>query len=279
MTAPDNDGPAFRALIADDEPLARTRLDMLLKRYPAFEVAAQCESGTSVLEALSHEIPDVLFLDVRMPRLDGVGVVEAMLRSGTAPLPAIVFVTAFDAYAPQAFDVDAVDYLVKPVDIDRFDRTMTRVSRHLQRRVLQAGADAGADAGATERDLTAIDTAFSSLDPVHGASRFPRRFAVRDSKGVYFVPCTEIERIEAEGNYVALVTRGRRHLVRDTMSGISERLDPAEFVRVHRSAIVRITCIRRFTPRGHGEYDIALSDGSRVTSSRSYSGGLRHIVG
>lgn len=275
MTAPGNDGPAFRALIADDEPLARTRLVMLLKRYPAFEVAAQCESGTSVLEALSHAIPDVLFLDVRMPRLDGVGVVEAMLRSGTAPLPAIVFVTAFDAYAPKAFDVDAVDYLVKPVDIDRFDRTMARVSTHLQRRA----AHAGGNTGATERDLTAIDAALSSLDPAHGASRFPRRFAVRDSKGVYFVPCAEIERIEAEGNYVALVTRARRHLVRDTMSGICERLDPAEFVRVHRSAIVRITCIRRLTPRGHGEYDIALSDGSRLTSSRSYSTGLRRLMG
>ncbi|MCC6244172.1 MAG: response regulator transcription factor [Gemmatimonadaceae bacterium] len=249
MTKPEGDGPTFRVLVADDEPLARARLLMLLKRHPAFEVVQQCSSGIAVLEAVERDPPDVMFLDVRMPRLDGVSVVAAMTKSGVTSLPAIVFVTALDEYAPRAFDMDAVDYLVKPVDIDRFDRAMERVSRHMRQRLAPLGTN------------TSV-----------------QRFAARDAKGVYFVPCAEIERIEAEGNYVALVTRVRRHLVRDTMKGISSRLDPAEFVRVHRSAIVRIACIRRLTPCGHGEYHIALSDGSRLTSGRSYSRGLRHLV-
>lgn len=245
----------WRVAIADDEPLARTRIRTLLARHPQFAVAAECAHGKTVLTALESQALDVLFLDIRMPQLDGLGVAEAV-RAMVAP-PAIVFVTAYDEHAVRAFDVDAADYLLKPVDIDRFDRTIARLTELLAHRGARVAPPAEAPASHVG---------------------FPTRFAVRDAKGSYFVNVSAIERVEAEGNYVALVVEGRRHLFRDTMQRMEAKLDPQTFIRVHRSAIVRIDQIKRLQPWGHGEYLIALADGTRITSSRNWSQGLRNLL-
>lgn len=272
-------GRAWRVLIADDERLARARLRALLARHPEFELTAECGSGAAVLAALRDGPADVLLLDIRMPGLDGIATVEALAHEAPWSLdrpPCIVFVTASEEHAIRAFDLDAVDYLVKPVDIDRFDRTMRRLLETLgsPSRAPEA-ADAANAADAADAALRA------ALQALRGDGRengFLQRFVVRDATGMYFVAVADVDRVEADGNYVAVVAGGRRHLVREALHVLEARLDPAEFVRVHRSHVVRINRIRRLEPSGHGEYELTLVDGTRVTSSRSYAEQVRRLL-
>lgn len=291
----DDDGRAWKVLVADDEPLARARLRALLARHPEFELTAECGNGTAVLAALRDGPADVLLLDIRMPGLDGIATVEALAQeapwSQERP-PCIVFVTASEEHAIRAFDLDAVDYLVKPVDIDRFDRAMRRLLETLgsPSRSSDAASIAAADAAlrvalqALRGDARAptSDTAYGSATHARGgagpASGFAKRFVVRDAQGMYFVAVADVDRVEADGNYVAVVAGGRHHLVRETLHVLESRLDPAEFVRVHRSHVVRIDRIRRLEPCGHGEYELTLVDGTRLTSSRSYREQVRRLL-
>jgi two-component system LytT family response regulator len=265
--------PAWRVAIADDEPMARLRLRTLLGRHEGFTVVAECASGRETLAMVATHRPDVLFLDIRMPDLDGVAVAEQLLREPAGgATPAVVFVTAHDEHAVRAFDLDAVDYLLKPVDIDRFDRTLARVAETLRARDAGATTPHGRDAA------SALRAAIAALDAVRRGDRFPTRLAVRDAKGVYFVPVADIDRVEADGNYVALWAKGRRHLLRESMRGLEERLDPDRFVRIHRSIMVAVDRIARLEPWGHGEYLVTLADGSRVTSSRTYGERLQALL-
>lgn len=257
--------PRWNVLIADDEPLARARLRTLLARHPEFALTAECGSGTAVLAALREGPADVLLLDIRMPGLDGLATIEALVREAPWAVerpPCVVLVTASEEHAIRAFDLDVVDYLVKPVDIDRFDRAMKRVLD-----TLATTADTAADRMSAQppREITA-----------EGA--YPKRLVVRDAQGLYFVAVADVDRVEADGNYVAVIAGGRRHLVRESLQLLASRLDPAEFVRVHRSHLVRIDRIRRLTPCGHGEYELTLTDGTRLTSSRSYREQLRQLL-
>ncbi|GAB1343456.1 LytR/AlgR family response regulator transcription factor [Gemmatimonas sp.] len=252
-----------KVLIADDEPLARARLRALLARHAQCELTAECGSGTAVLAALQHGPADVLFLDIRMPGLDGIATASLLAKQAPWSVerpPRVVFVTASPEHAIKAFDLEAIDYLVKPVDIDRFDQTMRRVLSSL-------------DAAAHTADATATPDVNAS--PQGG---YAKRLVVRDAQGMYFVAVDDVDRVEADGNYVALIVGGQRHLVRESLQAVSLRLDPAEFVRVHRSHVLRIDRIRRLEPCGHGEYDLTLADGSRLTSSRSYRDDVRRLL-
>lgn len=287
---------SWKVLIADDEPLARARLRALLARHPEFELIAECGSGAAVLAALRNGPADVLLLDIRMPGLDGIATVEALAReapwSQDRP-PCIVFVTASEEHAIRAFDLDAIDYLVKPIDIDRFDRAMRRLLETLGSPSTPPDANAIATADAALRAALqalngnalapASDSAGGSLTYTRSAAEpeggYARRFVIRDAQGMYFVPVADVDRLEAEGNYVAVVAGGRRHLVRDTLHVLASRLDPAEFVRVHRSHAVRIDRIRRLEPCGHGEYELTMADGTKLTSSRSYREQVRRLLG
>lgn len=266
--------PSWKVLIADDEPLARARLRALLARHPEFELTAECGSGAAVLAALRNGPADVLLLDIRMPGLDGIATVEALAQEAPWSLerpPCVVFVTASEEHAIRAFDLDVVDYLVKPVDIDRFDRAMRRLLETLgsSSRARDAGAPVSESAGGS------INHARVGAGPEGG---YAKRVVVRDAHGMYFVAVADVDRLEAEGNYVAVVAEGRRHLVREALNVLASRLDPAEFVRVHRSHVVRIDRIRRLEPCGHGEYELALVDGTRLTSSRSYRDEVRRLL-
>jgi two-component system LytT family response regulator len=273
-------------LVADDEPLARARLRALLARHPEFELTAECGSGKAVLAALRDGPADVLLLDIRMPGLDGIATVEALAQAAPWSLdrpPCVVFVTASEEHAIRAFDLDAVDYLVKPVDIDRFDRAMRRLLETLgsPSRTPDAGAIASADA-ALRAALQALrgDVTAATSDPAGGSvTGYAQRFVIRDPQGMYFVAVAEVDRVEAEGNYAAVVAGRRRHLVRESLQVLASRLDPAEFIRVHRSHVVRIDRIRRLEPCGHGEYELTLADGTRLTSSRSYREQVRRLLG
>ncbi len=286
---------SWKVLIADDEPLARARLRALLARHPEFELTAECGSGAAVLAALRNGPADVLLLDIRMPGLDGIATVEALAHEAPWSLerpPCVVFVTASEEHAIRAFDLDAVDYLVKPVDIDRFDRAMRRLLGTLgsPSPSPDAGAIAAADA-ALRVALQALrgDAPAPASVPAGGSvararsgaeseEGYAKRFVVRDAQGMYFVAVADVDRVEADGNYVALVAGGRHHLVRESLHLLASRLDPAEFVRVHRSHVVRIDRIRRLEPCGHGEYDVTLVDGTRLTSSRSYREQVRRLL-
>jgi two-component system, LytTR family, response regulator len=272
MQAPGDDvtstvRPRWNVIIADDEPLARARLRTLLARHPEFALTAECGSGTAVLAALREGPADVLLLDIRMPGLDGLATIEALVREAPWAVerpPCVVLVTASEEHAIRAFDLDVVDYLVKPVDIDRFDRAMKRVL----------------DTLATTADTADTADRVSAQPPreINAEGAYPKRLVVRDAQGLYFVAVADVDRVEADGNYVAVIAGGRRHLVRESLQLLASRLDPAEFVRVHRSHLVRIDRIRRLTPCGHGEYELTLTDGTRLTSSRSYREQLRQLL-
>jgi two-component system LytT family response regulator len=250
-----------RVLVADDEALARARIVQLLSRRAGYEIVAEADTGTAAVDAILVEEPDVVFLDVRMPGLSGLEVAQAVDTDDRAA-PVIVFVTAHDEFALAAFDVAAADYLLKPVDRERFERALERVENRLQ-----AARGAG------------LDPAMRSiLEALQSQRAFPRRFLVRATKGYYFVKADDVEWVDAQGNYVRLHAGGRAHMIRATMKAFAAQLDPERFVRVHRSAIVAVDCVERIEPHVHGEYRLTLRDGTRLTSSRAHSDALRALL-
>lgn len=243
---------ARRVLVADDEPLARERLRLLLSRHPSYQVVAECTDGDEALAAIESERPDVAFLDISMPGRTGVDVAHELIDDARAP--AIVFVTAYDQFALRAFEVSAIDYLVKPVDRERFDQMLQRVEKRLDR----------SGPGPLGDEVRAL------IDELRFTSGLPKRFVVRTPKGHYFVRAEDIESATADGNYIALSAGGRIHLVRETMKSFEAKVDPAHFIRIHRSAIVCIDRIARIEALGHGAYRITMHSGARFDSSPTY---------
>jgi two-component system, LytTR family, response regulator len=255
---------ATRIVIADDEPIARDRVRSMLTGRPEYEIVGEAGDGAQAVELILGTQPDVVFLDVKMPELDGFEVLEALEADG-AGAPAIIFVTAFGEYAVKAFEVRALDYLLKPFDRARFDRALEGAAA--RREVRAADPSAPIDPGLK-----------GFLESLRGERRYPMRFVVRNAHRVHFVKANEIDWVDAAGNYVRLHVSGRAHLVRDTMKSFASRLDPDHFVRVHRSAIVNLDSVAQVEPYVHGEYIITLRDGTRLTSSRAHSARLRELL-
>lgn len=264
MTAP------VRVAIVDDEPDARERLRSLLAARDDVQIVAECVDGAEAVRVLGDRaepapVAELLFLDVQMPELDGFAVLEALADTlGAESLPTVVFVTAFDEYALQAFDVSAADYLLKPYDRARFVRA-------LERGVAQVRA--ASPAGGEE-----VRALLSRVRDARRDERFAERFVVRRGRRLFFVRVPDVEWLEADGNYVRLHVGGGSHLVRDTLGGVEARLDPDRFVRVHRSAIVNLDRVASLEPYAHGEYVVAMRDGTKLTSSRTYSARLRALL-
>jgi two-component system LytT family response regulator len=248
----------LRTAIVDDEPLARERIRELLRGHDGISIVAECADGESAVAAIAREAPDLVFLDIQMPELDGFGVLEAL---GAARLPGVVFVTAFDEYAVRAFEAGALDYLLKPVTPERFESALARASDRLRRR--------GAGDDPALREL---------LERLRAERGYATRLVARDGVKVSFVRVADVDWIDSAGNYARLHVGPRAHLVRETLKSLEARLDPAEFVRVHRSAIVRVERIAALEPYFHGEYIVTLSDGTRLSASRSYSARLRSLL-
>jgi len=269
-----------RAIIADDEPLARERLRVLLTEHGGIEVVAECATGEEAVTAVERDTPDLLFLDVQMPELDGFGALEILGETlEERRMPHVVFVTAFDDYALRAFDVNAVDYLLKPFDRARFETAVTRALARLdEARHVPVDAEPHSELRALLAQLRAERE--SLRDAARDPSRTtPARFVVRTGGKLHFVRADDVDWIDAEGNYVRLHVSGKSHLVRDKMKAIEQRLDPAKFLRVHRSAIVNVDRIATMEPYFHGEYVVTMRDGARVTSSRTHSARLRKLLG
>jgi two-component system, LytTR family, response regulator len=249
----------LRAIVADDEPLARERIRTLLEAVGDIEIVAECGDGKAVVEAIETLKPDVVFLDVQMPELDGFAVVEAV---GIPQMPAVVFVTAYDQYALQAFEAHAVDYLLKPYDQERFSRALERARSQVQR--LRSGE---------------LDQRLRELvGSLAGRAGYLERIVVRTGARLVFLRVDEIDWMDAEGNYIRLHSGRKSHLVRETMSGMEAKLDPSRFIRIHRSTIVNIDRIREMESLFQGEYVVILHDGTKLTSSRGYRDRLKVLL-
>jgi len=252
----------IRVLLVDDEPLARERLRKLLEHEAEVELVGECADGATALATIRKLAPDLVFLDVQMPELDGFGVL-AQLEPGQRP--AVIFVTAHDQFALKAFEVHAVDYLLKPLDKDRLKTALRRALHTLtQHRT-----------GDLNAQLTAL------LADVRPAAKAPQleRIAVKSSGRVVFVKVEEIDWVEAADNYVSLHVGGEEHLHRETMSSLEEQLAPGKFMRISRSTIVNVDRIKELQPLFHGEYTVILRNGTRLTLSRSYRDKLDHLMG
>jgi two-component system, LytTR family, response regulator len=247
----------LRVVLADDEPLVRERLRTLLAARDDCTLVAECADGAQAVTVIESERPDLVLLDVQMPELDGFEVLEALSARAR---PAAIFVTAYDEYAVRAFEVNAVDYLLKPVEPARFTAAIDRI----------AGGAHRSD-GRTA-DLEAL------LAELRARRRYAERLLIRTGSEISFVPVAEIDWIDAADNYVRLHAQQRTYLMRETMKALEARLDPERFLRVHRSAIVHLDRVVRMEPYFHGEYVLTLRDGTKLTSSRSYSARLRAMI-
>lgn len=242
----------LRVVVADDEPLIRADLSRLLSGMPDLSVVGEARNGLQAVDLVESERPDALFLDVRMPGLDGFGVVDE-LDPDTAP--AIVFVTAFDQYAIQAFDAHAVDYLLKPFDPARLATAVERVRARL----------AGSRAEALARTRSAMDASRRAAPDVP-----LERIAARGVGRTVLIDVAEIRWIEAADNYVRLHTDDGMHLSRRTIRDLERQLDPRRFARIHRSTIVALDRVRELRPLGDGDQELRLGDGTRLVLTRSH---------
>jgi two-component system LytT family response regulator len=250
----------IRTMIVDDEPMARERIAGLLSQEQDIEVIGQCADGQQAISAIQQQNPDLVFLDVQMPAVNGFGVIQQV---GADRMPPVVFVTAYDEYALRAFEVHAIDYLLKPFGRDRFQQTLAHARAHLERR--RAG-DLGKRLLALVQDIKPEP---QKLD----------RLVVKSGGRVFFLRTDEIEWVEAAGNYVRLHLEKESHLFRETMNGMEGRLDPRRFVRIHRSRIVNSDRIKELQPWFNGEYVVVLQNGTRLTLSRGYREKLQDRLG
>ena len=250
----------LRVLIVDDEPLGRNMVRRMLAGHSDVEVIGECENGHDAITAIKTEAPDVVFLDVQMPEIDGFAVLEAFQPN---ELPLVIFVTAYDQYAVQAFEIHALDYILKPFDQDRFEQALSRVKHQIKSDKLSQSA---------ERILALLADRRPSPNYID-------RFIIKADGRVFFLKVDEVEWIQAEGNYVSLHVRKGKYLFRETISNLETQLEPRKFQRIQRSIIVNIDCIRELQPWSRGDYRVVLFDGTELKLSHRYRDNLDRYVG
>ncbi|HEX4311179.1 MAG TPA: LytTR family DNA-binding domain-containing protein [Acidobacteriaceae bacterium] len=250
----------LRALVVDDEALARRALLRLLKLESDISVIGQCGDGEAAVESIRRLRPDLVFLDVQMPEMDGFRVVETV---GPEQMPVTIFVTAFDRYALRAFDADAVDYLLKPFSSDRLARALARARERC--------------VGIKDRDTA--QKLFALLDRTRSQTDYAQRFTVSVRGRILFVSVAEIDWIEAEGNYARLHVAGKIYDIRETLQALMDKLDPRDFVRIHRSTIVNIHRVREVQPWFQGSHIVLLNTGEQVRMSRYQRDAVERLLG
>jgi len=249
----------IRAIIVDDEPLAREGVRLHLEAEQDVEVIGEAGDGEEAVGLVETMKPDLIFLDVQMPGLDGFGVLEAL---GPAHMPVTVFTTAYDQFALKAFDAHAIDYVLKPYDADRFRLAVERARAQIQgRRRAQMDERLGA-----------------LLTELRTRNQFLERLVVRSGGRILILRVADVDWVEAASNYVRLHAGGKEYLLRETMTALEAKLDPNDFVRIHRSTIVRVDKIRELEPLFQGDYVVILDDGTRLTSSRGYRDKLQDLL-
>ena len=244
----------IRALIVDDMRLAREHIRQYLDSDAEIEVVGECANGREAIKAIGSEKPDLVFLDVQMPGIDGFGVIE---KIGVEQMPAVIFVTAFDQFALKAFDANATDYLLKPFDEERITRAVARAKKEIAR------GQPGDIEGRLRKVLEEVTSGAS-------ATKHLKRISVKNASHTFVLQTDDIDWIGAAGNYVELHVGRETHLVRERLSQLEERLNPEKFVRVHRSTIVRVDCIKKLHPLFNDDHLIELHNGTKLNASRTY---------
>jgi two-component system LytT family response regulator len=264
--------PKLRTIIVDDEPLARRGLTLRLEDHPNIELIAECGDGEQALRAIAEHAPDLVFLDIQMPGMDGFGVIQQLQGDN---MPLVVFVTAFDEYAVEAFRVNAIDYVLKPIDDERLAEAVDRVvDKHQQ----QALADQKRNlvnacmhlTGATESTVEEIAQGDSNA--------YPDKISIRDGDEVQLVPVADIDWVDAAGDYMCVHVDGVTHIMRITMKQLEALLNPMQFLRIHRSTIVNSARIESAQSIANGEFLLTLSNESRLKVSRSYREKIRELL-
>jgi two-component system, LytTR family, response regulator len=246
----------IRALIVDDEPLAREGIRMRLAQEPDIAVIGECSNGRQAVTVIERDSPDLVFLDVQMPKVDGFGVIAAI---GARRMPQVIFVTAYDEHALRAFEVHALDYLLKPIDGARFLGALARARSRIRGHELQ-------------EQLQAL------LASIQAEKRYLARLSIKTGGRILFLSVDEIDWIEAADNYVLLHAGLDSHMLHTTMNSLEDRLDPSAFLRIHRSTIVNLQRVKEMHPMFHGEYRVILKDGTELASGRSYRSKLQRLL-
>ena len=251
---------SIRALVIDDEPLARDMIREMLEGDAEVEIIGECANGREAVEAIRALSPDLIFLDIQMPELGGFEVLESLKSEN---VPYIIFATAYDQYAVRAFEVHALDYLLKPFDRERFEVAWQRAKSLVR------------DNRLNRRDQHIL----ALLEELKAGPRYLERLVIKTEGRVFFLDIDQIHCIESEGNYVRVYNGKKTYLLRETISGLESQLDPKKFLRIHRSSIVRIDKIKELQPWFHGEYHVIMENGKQLTLSRNYRSNLQEAVG
>ena len=241
----------IRVLIVDDEPLGRERVRALLSGNDQIEIAGECNNGSEAVKCISAEDIDLVFLDVQMPEMNGFDVINAV---GPQAMPHVIFITAYDQHALAAFEVHALDYLLKPFEVDRFNEALRHALAHIQKK--QRSHD--------QKQISDL------LQHIHQPKKWLERIVIKTRSQLYFVQTAEIDWIEAAGNYLTIHAAGKQHLLRQTLTTLASQLNPDQFIRIHRSTIVNVDRIQSMYPMASGEYEVLLGNGKKLTLSRSY---------
>jgi two-component system LytT family response regulator len=245
----------IQAVLADDEVLARQKLRQLLREIPEIEVTGEGATAAETIDLVRATKPDLLFLDVRMPDMDGFDIVGELSSNGAEPLPCIIFTTAYDRYALRAFEINAVDYLLKPFTLERFRAATERALQQIK-----------------AKQQNPHDHAAKNQN----GSPYTTRIVFKSKGRILFLPVSEICWIGAEENYVRICTQNETHLLRETMAHLEEKLDPSTFLRVHRSSIVNLQYVKEVRPEVDGEYGVLLNNGQKISMSRSYRSRIKY---
>jgi two-component system LytT family response regulator len=249
----------IRTLIVDDMLLARTRLRRHLSEDPDIDIIGECAGGQEAIDAIRQLAPDLLLLDVQMPEVDGFDVLAAV---GAGTVPAVIFVTAYDQFALRAFEVHALDYILKPFEAERLRKTVNRAKQQL------AGRTPGA-----------ADKVGGLLEEMRTQSKYPRRLAVRSDGRTVFLPVGDIDYVEAAGNYLRIQAGTESHMIRERLTQLEARLDPDLFARIHRSTIVNVDRIKEMSPLFNGDQVLILRNGKKLTLSRTFRDQLMSLLG
>jgi len=256
----------FRALVVDDEPLARSTLHSLLSQDPSVQICGECARGDEAVDAVRTAHPEILFLDIAMPGLNGFEILDQV---GSGALPVTIFVTAHDDHAIRAFEVNAIDYLLKPFDDRRFFQALERAKKQVRQLRVQA---------LVQQISTAVEGEAEPAGAGKGAA-YLERLVIKSASRLILVPVDEIDWVQAQDYYVEIHAGGASHLLRESLQDLESKLDPRRFVRIHRSAIVNLSRVKELHTTSHGEYAVLLLDGHRLKLSRTHRARLESLLG
>ena len=266
----------IRVLIVDDEPHAREGITIRLREYAGIEIVGECSSGRAAVEAINDMRPDLLFLDIQMPEMNGFEVLEKITAD---PVPIVVFVTAYDDYAIKAFEYHALDYLLKPISEDRFRESMETALSEVKHRHLQSYANRLHAVVRQYLDLAEGGTAAEPEPSAGEGTRWLSRLVIKSKEHFSVIPVHEIDWIESAGDYVYVHANAQKHIFRESLTSLARNLDPRKFARIHRSAIVNVEKVKSLRPNEHGDFDVFLESGAKLKLSRSYRANFQTSIG